>query len=112
MSIELKNVSKHYGRVSALDDISFTVTDGELLALLGPSGSGKTTALRLIAGLETPESGGIFIRGTQVNDVPVRRRNIGFVFQNYALFRNMNIARNIAFGLKIKKWRAEYIQAL
>ncbi len=111
MSIELTNVSKHYGRVSALDDISFSVTDGELVALLGPSGSGKTTVLRLIAGLETPESGGIFIRGAQVNDVPVRRRNIGFVFQNYALFRNMNIARNIAFGLKIKKWSAEQIQA-
>ncbi|HUD49119.1 MAG TPA: ABC transporter ATP-binding protein [Candidatus Baltobacteraceae bacterium] len=111
MSIELKSVTKHYGRVSALADISFSVTDGELVALLGPSGSGKTTVLRLIAGLETPESGGIFIRGAQVNDVPVRRRNIGFVFQNYALFRNMNIARNIAFGLKIKKWRPEQIHA-
>jgi sulfate transport system ATP-binding protein len=111
LSIELKNVSKRYGRVSALADISFSVTDGELVALLGPSGSGKTTVLRLIAGLETPESGGIFIRGTQVNHVPVRRRNIGFVFQNYALFRNMNVAGNIAFGLKIKKWRGEQIQS-
>jgi sulfate/thiosulfate transport system ATP-binding protein len=111
LSIELKDVSKLYGRVSALAGISFSVTDGELVALLGPSGSGKTTVLRLIAGLETPESGGIFIRGAQVNDVPVRQRNIGFVFQNYALFRNMTVARNIAFGLKIKKWRHEQIQA-
>ena len=111
MSIELKNVNKHYGSVSAVADISFSVTDGELVALLGPSGSGKTTVLRLIAGLETPDSGGIYIRGAQVNNVPVRRRNIGFVFQNYALFRNMTIAANIAFGLKIKKWSAAQIKA-
>jgi sulfate transport system ATP-binding protein len=111
VSIELKNVNKHYGSVSAVADISFSVTDGELVALLGPSGSGKTTVLRLIAGLETPETGGIFIRGTQVNNVPVRQRNIGFVFQNYALFRNMNIAANIGFGLKIKKWPRAQIEA-
>ncbi|HEX4122989.1 MAG TPA: ABC transporter ATP-binding protein [Verrucomicrobiae bacterium] len=111
MSIELKNVSKHYGSVSAVADITFSVTDGELVALLGPSGSGKTTVLRLIAGLETPETGGIFIRGAEVNNVPVRRRNIGFVFQNYALFRNMTIAANISFGLKIKKWPAAQIRA-
>jgi sulfate transport system ATP-binding protein len=111
LSIELKNVSKLYGGVTALSDISFGVTDGELVALLGPSGSGKTTVLRLIAGLETPESGGLFIRGAQVNNVPVRQRNIGFVFQNYALFRNMTVARNIAFGLKIKKWGRQQTQA-
>ncbi|HEY3916081.1 MAG TPA: ABC transporter ATP-binding protein [Verrucomicrobiae bacterium] len=111
MSIELKNVNKHYGSVSAIADINFSVTDGELVALLGPSGSGKTTVLRLIAGLETPDSGGIYIRGAQVNNVPVRQRNIGFVFQNYALFRNMTIAANIAFGLKIKKWSAAQIEA-
>jgi sulfate transport system ATP-binding protein len=111
VSIELKNVNKHYGSVSAVADINFSVTDGELVALLGPSGSGKTTVLRLIAGLETPDSGGIYIRGAQVNNVPVRRRNIGFVFQNYALFRNMTIAANIAFGLKIKKWSTAQIEA-
>ena len=77
--------------------------------MLGPSGSGKTTVLRMIAGLETPASGGIFIRGAQVNGVPVQKRNIGFVFQNYALFKHMTAFDNIAFGLKIKKWPAARI---
>ncbi len=110
MSIELKNVSKHFGRVPAVQDISLTVPEGELIALLGPSGSGKTTVLRLIAGLESPESGGIFVRGAQVNALPVQNRNIGFVFQNYALFKHMTVLGNIAFGLKIKKWSAERIK--
>jgi sulfate transport system ATP-binding protein len=104
LSIELKHVTKRYGRVMAVEDVTFAVTEGELLALLGPSGSGKTTVLRLIAGLETPASGGIFIRGARVNGVPVQKRNIGFVFQNYALFKNMTAFDNIAFGLKVKKW--------
>jgi sulfate transport system ATP-binding protein len=111
MSIELKNVSKHFGRVSAVENINLTVPEGELIALLGPSGSGKTTVLRLIAGLETPESGGIFVRGAQVNNLPVQKRNIGFVFQSYALFKHMTVQDNIAFGLKIKKWPAQRIQA-
>jgi sulfate/thiosulfate transport system ATP-binding protein len=111
MSIELKNVVKHFGKVSAVEDVSFTVPEGELIALLGPSGSGKTTVLRLIAGLESPESGGIFVRGEQVNGLPVQKRNIGFVFQNYALFKHMTVFANIAFGLKIKKWPAKRIQA-
>ena len=76
-----------------------------MIALLGPSGGGKTTVLRMIAGLEMPTSGDVFIRGERVNDVSVRQRNIGFVFQNYALFKNMNVFKNIAFGLKIKKWK-------
>lgn len=109
MSIELKNVTKHYGRVPAVENINFVVNEGELIGLLGPSGSGKTTVLRMIAGLETPASGGIFIRGAQVNGVPVQKRNIGFVFQNYALFKNMSAFDNIAFGLKIKKWPAPRI---
>src|SRR5690348_9231978 len=75
------------------------------MALLGPSGGGKTTVLRMIAGLEVPTAGDVFIRGQRVNDVSVQHRNIGFVFQNYALFKNMNVFRNIAFGLKIKKWK-------
>ena len=104
MSIELNNVSKHFGAVPAVANVSFTATDGELMALLGPSGSGKTTVLRLIAGLETPESGGIFVRGAQVNGLPVQKRNMGFVFQSYALFKHMTVLGNIAFGLKIKKW--------
>src|SRR5580658_9919241 len=111
MSIELRNVSKHFGRVPAAQDISLTVPEGELIALLGPSGSGKTTVLRLIAGLESPESGGIFVRGAQVNGLPVQNRNIGFVFQSYALFKHMTVLGNIAFGLKIKKWSAERIKS-
>jgi len=111
MSIELKNVVKHFGKTPAVDNVSFTVNEGELIALLGPSGSGKTTVLRLIAGLEGPASGGIFVRGEQVNDLPVQRRNIGFVFQSYALFKHMTVFANIAFGLKIKKWPSARIEA-
>src|SRR5258706_8308688 len=105
MSIELKNVSKKFGEVTAVNNVSLSVKEGELMALLGPSGGGKTTVLRMIAGLEMPTDGDIFIRGERVNDISVQRRNIGFVFQNYALFRNMTVFKNIAFGLKIKKWK-------
>ena len=110
MSIELRNVSKHFGNVGAVNRVSFTVQDGELLALLGPSGGGKTTVLRMIAGLEMPTEGDISINGQRVNDVPVQKRNIGFVFQNYALFKNMTVFKNIAFGLKIKKWKKSDIE--
>src|SRR5213593_3225537 len=99
MSIELKNVTKKFGEVSAVNNVSFTVNEGELMALLGPSGGGKTTVLRMIAGLEVPTEGDIFIRGQRVNDVAVQQRNIGFVFQSYALFKNMNVFKNVAFGL-------------
>src|SRR3989442_11778525 len=111
MSIELKNVTKQFGAVAAVNQVSFSVRDGELMALLGPSGGGKTTVLRMIAGLETPTDGDIFIRGERVNDIKVQKRNIGFVFQNYALFQNMNVFKNIAFGLKIKKWKSSAINA-
>ncbi len=110
MSIELKNVTKRFGEVAAVNDVSFTVNEGELMALLGPSGGGKTTVLRMIAGLEVPTSGGVFIRGQRVNDLSAQKRNIGFVFQNYALFKNMNVFKNIAFGLKIKKWKSKDIR--
>src|SRR5688572_29515113 len=105
MSIELRNVSKQFGDVIAVKNVSFTVKEGELLALLGPSGGGKTTVLRMISGLELPTEGDISIRGQRVNDISVQKRNIGFVFQNYALFKNMNVFKNVAFGLKIKKWK-------
>jgi len=105
MSIELRNVTKRFGDVFAVKGVSFSVKEGELMALLGPSGGGKTTVLRMIAGLEMPTGGDIFIRGNRVNEVSVQRRNIGFVFQHYALFKNMNASNNIAFGLKIKKWK-------
>jgi len=108
VSIELRKVTKKFGDIEAVKDVSFSVEDGELMALLGPSGGGKTTVLRMIAGLETPTKGDIFIGGRRVNDVPVQQRNIGFVFQNYALFKTMSVFDNVAFGLKIKGWsRAE-----
>ncbi|MFM1769302.1 MAG: Sulfate/thiosulfate transporter, ATP-binding protein [Verrucomicrobiota bacterium] len=105
MSIQLRQVSKRFGEVAAVDEVSLEVQEGELLALLGPSGGGKTTVLRMIAGLEMPTTGDIFIRGQRVNDVPVQKRNIGFVFQSYALFKTMTVFHNIAFGLKIKGWK-------
>lgn len=108
MSIELRNVTKRFGEVAAVNRVNLSVRDGELVALLGPSGGGKTTVLRMIAGLEVPSEGDILIRGQRVNDVSVQQRNIGFVFQNYALFKNMTVFKNVAFGLRIKKWpRAE-----
>ena len=111
MSIEIRNVSKQFGEVAAVNNVSFSVNDGELVALLGPSGGGKTTVLRMIGGLEIPTEGDIFIRGLRVNDIKVQKRNIGFVFQNYALFKNMTVFKNIAFGLKIKKWKRADIEA-
>jgi sulfate transport system ATP-binding protein len=109
MSIELKNVSKVFGGVEAVGNVSFTVGEGELVALLGPSGGGKTTVLRMIAGLEMPSDGEVWINGERMNDIPVQKRNIGFVFQNYALFKSMNVLKNIAFGLKIRKWPKDRI---
>src|SRR6266700_4664740 len=111
MSIELKKVSKRFGNVAAVSTVSFSANEGELLALLGPSGGGKTTVLRMIAGLEMPTDGDIYVRGQRVNDLSVRQRNIGFVFQNYALFNSMNVFRNIAFGLKVKKWKRDDLHA-
>src|SRR3569833_2249817 len=111
MSIELKQVTKQFGEVAAVKDVTFSVKEGELMALLGPSGGGKTTVLRMIAGLEMPSSGDVLIRGQRMNDVSVRERNIGFVFQSYALFKNMTVFKNIAFGLKIKKWKRADIEA-
>jgi len=104
MSIELRNVTKRFGNVTAVDNVSFSVAEGELVALLGPSGGGKTTVLRMIAGLEMPTDGDIVIRGQRMNEVAVQQRNIGFVFQSYALFKTMSVFDNIAFGLRIKKW--------
>src|SRR5579859_5983895 len=111
MSIELRKVTKKFGEVSAVHNVYFSVKEGELMALLGPSGGGKTTVLRMIAGLEMPTAGDVFIRGRRVNDISVQQRNIGFVFQSYALFKSMNVFKNIAFGLKIKKWKRADIEA-
>jgi sulfate transport system ATP-binding protein len=106
MYVELKHINKNFGEVHASRDVGFGIDRGVLAALLGPSGSGKTTILRMIAGLESPESGDIFIDGARVNDVDPGRRGIGFVFQNYALFRYMTVFDNIAFGLSVQR-RAE-----
>ena len=111
LSIELKNVTKSFGEVDAVRDVTFSVKEGELMALLGPSGGGKTTVLRMIAGLEAPTEGDIFISGRRVNDLSVQQRNIGFVFQSYALFKTMTVFKNIAFGLKIKKWKRAEVEA-
>lgn len=108
MYVEMKHIDKTFDGFQASRDVSFGVEKGHLAALLGPSGSGKTTILRMIAGLDKPDSGDIIIDGVRVNDIPGSKRGIGFVFQNYALFRYMTVADNIAFGLEVqKKGKAE-----
>lgn len=102
MSIEIQNVRKNFGSFSALNDVSLNVPSGELVALLGPSGCGKTTLLRIIAGLETPDSGSILFHGSDATDRQVRERQVGFVFQHYALFRHMTVFENVAFGLRVR----------
>ena len=101
MSIEIKHIHKKFGDFVALGDINIEVPTGELTTLLGPSGCGKTTLLRIIAGLENADSGRIAFEGVDVTDVPVQKRGIGFVFQQYALFRHQTVAQNIAFGLTL-----------
>ncbi len=102
MSIQIQNVSKIYGSFQALEDISIHIQSGELVALLGPSGSGKTSLLRVIAGLETADTGDIFFDGHSMTDWHPKERNVGFVFQHYALFRHMTVFENVAYGLKVR----------
>ena len=110
MYVEMRDICKKFGDYEAAKHINFGIEQGKLVALLGPSGSGKTTILRMLAGLEQQDSGDVVIEGKVVNDVPASKRGIGFVFQNYALFRYMSVYDNIAFGLKVQKVDKEKIR--
>ena len=103
MSISIQNITKRFGDFTALDDVSVQVPNGSLLALLGPSGSGKTTLLRIIAGLEVPDSGSVLCQDEDITRHSARDRNVGFVFQHYALFRHMSVFENVAFGMRVRK---------
>lgn len=108
--VRFENVSKSFGNKVVLKNLSFELEEGEFVTLLGPSGCGKTTILRLIAGFELPTEGNIFINGVNVNDIPVNKRNVNTVFQNYALFPHMSVYNNIAFGLKMKSYGKKTIE--
>ncbi|MDQ0709911.1 sulfate transport system ATP-binding protein [Arthrobacter woluwensis] len=103
MSITVSQVNKNFGDFVALQDINLDIPTGQLTALLGPSGGGKSTLLRIIAGLENADSGSITISGQEATHLPAQKRNVGFVFQHYAAFKHMTVAKNIAFGLEIRK---------
>ena len=109
-AIALRSISKRYGDVWAVTDVSFEVEQGEFLTLLGPSGCGKTTTLRMIAGFVTPTTGAIEVNGKDVTAVPPFRRDVGLVFQSYALFPHMSVADNVGFGLKMRKLAEEEIR--
>ena len=102
MSIQVENITKTFGKFVALDNVSLDFPTGDLVALLGPSGCGKTTLLRVIAGLENADSGRVILEGEDSSDIHVRERQVGFVFQHYALFRNMTVFENVAFGLRVR----------
>ncbi len=111
MSIIIENISKHFGNFKALDNINLEVGSGELLALLGPSGCGKTSLLRIIGGLELPDTGKLLFHGEDVKSRDACNRNVGFVFQHYALFRHMSVFENVAFGLRVKPKHIRYKEA-
>ncbi len=110
MHVEVRGLNKHFGSFHAVKDVSFDIKKGHLIGLLGPSGGGKTSILRILAGLENPDAGEIRLHGQLVNHLPPQERGIGFVFQNYALFKHMTVFDNIAFGLKVKKQSKSQIQ--
>jgi len=111
MSIEVKGVSKRFGDFVALDDVNVSLPTGQLTALLGPSGGGKSTLLRIIAGLDAADEGTVTIEGTEATHLPPQKRNVGFVFQHYAVFKHMTVAKNVAFGLEIRKRPKDEIAA-
>jgi sulfate/thiosulfate transport system ATP-binding protein len=102
MSIVVRNITKRFGTFTALEDVSLDVPDGSLTALLGPSGSGKSTLLRVIAGLERPDAGEVLISGEDATGLAPQKRGVGFVFQHYAAFKHMTVAKNVAFGLEVR----------
>jgi sulfate transport system ATP-binding protein len=110
MSITVKNITKRFGNFVALDNVSLEIPNGKLTALLGPSGSGKTTLLRIIAGLDSADEGTILHHGEDVTGLPPKERNVGFVFQHYALFRHMTVFQNIAFGMEVRKIKKDVIK--
>ncbi|MEY3299472.1 MAG: Sulfate/thiosulfate import ATP-binding protein CysA, partial [Cyanobacteriota bacterium] len=107
MGIRVENVSKQFGEFQALEPINLDIKSGSLVALLGPSGSGKSTLLRVIAGLEQPDTGRIYISAQEATTKSVQDRQVGFVFQHYALFKHLTVRRNIAFALELQKWPKE-----
>jgi sulfate transport system ATP-binding protein len=107
MSIAIRQLNKRFGKTVACDNLTLDIPSGELVALLGPSGCGKTTLLRIIAGLEVPDSGSVLFHGEDATSTHVRERNVGFVFQHYALFGHMTIFENVAFGLRVRPTRAK-----
>src|SRR5919202_3472316 len=111
MAIEARNVTKRFGSYVALDDVSLTVESGALTALLGPSGSGKSTLLRVIAGLERPDAGDVFISGREATQLRPQQRGVGFVFQHYAPFKHMTVRENVAFGLTVRRRPKQEIRA-
>ena len=100
--VQFKGIMKRFGNIVAVEKMDFDIEEGSLVTLLGPSGCGKTTLLRMVAGLEAPTEGDIFIKGVRINDTPIHKRNLGMIFQNYALFPHKNIFENVAFGLKYR----------
>src|SRR5260221_1782555 len=104
MSISARNITKRFGKFAALDNVSLDAPSGSLIALLGPSGSGKATLLRIIAGLEVADAGTVQFQDDEVTQRSARDRNVGFVFQHYALFRHMTVFENVAFGLRVRHW--------
>jgi sulfate transport system ATP-binding protein len=110
MSIDVTGVTKTFGDFVALDDVTVSLPTGQLTALLGPSGGGKSTLLRIIAGLDQADTGTVTIEGREATNLPARKRNVGFVFQHYAVFKHMTVAKNVAFGLEIRKRPKDQIQ--
>ena len=103
MGIQTRGITKRFGSFTALQDVDLDVASGQLTALLGPSGGGKSTLLRIIGGLDEPDSGSVVIDGVEATGIPAQRRNVGFVFQHYAAFKHLSVYRNVAFGLEIRK---------